>query len=111
MVPFLDVANHAAPPNADFRLRGDAFELYALKDLDVDDEVCISYSGARRAAPLRNAEGTLRFVGTPRNRHECSSTPPVVPRRRRRLWLHQPAMAGDLRLRARGRQPGRPTDL
>mmetsp|Transcript_41386 Transcript_41386/g.105857 ORF Transcript_41386/g.105857 Transcript_41386/m.105857 type:complete len:465 (+) Transcript_41386:144-1538(+) len=45
-VPFLDAANHAPDPNADFR-RDDAgvWQLVALRDIAVGEEVCISYTG------------------------------------------------------------------
>ena len=38
-VPFLDLANHAAEPNADFRAGGQSVELVAMRDLEAGDEV------------------------------------------------------------------------
>jgi hypothetical protein len=46
-VPFLDAANHAAQPNANFRLSPDgrAVELVSLGAVEVTAEVTISYTG------------------------------------------------------------------
>ena len=46
-VPILDIANHAIEPNADFALSDDGTCLYffAMKDIQANEEVCISYSG------------------------------------------------------------------
>jgi SET domain len=54
-VPFLDCANHAVDPNADFRAAPDAgaVELVATGDLKVGDEVTLSYTGPGGATNRR----------------------------------------------------------
>jgi hypothetical protein len=46
-IPFLDQANHAAQPNADFKpaVDGLAYELVAVQDIAAGAEVTISYTG------------------------------------------------------------------
>mmetsp|Transcript_24477 Transcript_24477/g.66812 ORF Transcript_24477/g.66812 Transcript_24477/m.66812 type:complete len:450 (-) Transcript_24477:151-1500(-) len=46
-VPFLDMANHSARPNANFKLNAasGAFELVALEEVEKGQHVTISYSG------------------------------------------------------------------
>lgn len=53
MVPFLDVANHAGQPNADFRVNkaAGAMELFAVTDIPAGQEVTISYTGDERSPP------------------------------------------------------------
>lgn len=56
-VPFLDLANHAAEPNASFRAAGSgaaaSVELVATEDVAAGDEVTISYTGAGGATNRR----------------------------------------------------------
>jgi hypothetical protein len=46
LVPFWDLANHSVEPNTDFRV-GKSLELVAVKDLEADKEILISYTGNR----------------------------------------------------------------
>ena len=50
MIPFMDMANHAASPTCDFGLLPDGrYALFAVKDVEAGEEATISYASAQGA--------------------------------------------------------------